>query len=144
MHSHATFDTQVVDVSQWRAWFDTFSGTGPYRLLVAEANGELVGYACSSRFKERPAYNTSVESTIYLDADSVGRGYGEKLYAALLDTVAGEDSVHRAYGVIALPNRESVALHERLGFTHVGTCHEVGFKFGSFWDVGWYEKDMSS
>ena len=144
IHTHATFDTHEVDASQRREWFDAFSASGPHRLLVAEAGGELIGYASSSRFKERPAYNTSVETTIYLDADSVGSGYGQKLYESLLDGIAKEHSVHRAYGVIALPNEESVVLHERLGFKLVGTCHEVGFKFGRFWDVGWFEKDMSS
>lgn len=142
VHTHATFDTHEVEASQRRAWFDAFSASGPYRLLVAETSGKLIGYASSSRFKERPAYKTSVETTVYLDAGSAGRGYGQKLYESLLGEISKEDSVHRAYGVIALPNEGSVALHERLGFRLVGTCHEVGFKFGRFWDVGWFEKEM--
>lgn len=142
-NSHCTFDTKQFSAEQRQSWFDECSGSGPYRLLVTEADGKLVGYACSSRFKERPAYDSSVETTIYMDAEAVGVGLGQELYSTLLDELRKQGSIHRAYGVISLPNQQSVALHERFGFKHVGTCHEVGFKFGKYWDVGWFEKDMS-
>jgi len=143
VHSHSTFDLTQFSPDQKRSWFDGFSNFGPYRLLVSEVDDMLVGYASSTQFKERPAYNSSVETSIYMDADAVGSGLGRELYATLLDELKPQDSVHRAYGVISLPNDQSVALHERLGFKHVGTCHEVGFKLGKYWDVGWFEKDMS-
>ena len=91
----------------------------------------------------RPAYDQSVETTIYLDPAFVGRGIGQRLYGALLDAIQSEESIHRAYGGIALPNPSSIALHERLGFGFIGTFREVGFKFGKYWDVSWYEKDVS-
>ena len=62
----------------------------------------------------------------------------------LLEELCGEDSVHRAYGGVALPNPASVALHEQLGFVQVATYHEVGYKLGRFWDVSWYERDLST
>lgn len=65
------------------------------------------------------------------------------LYAVLLESIATDVRVHRAYSGIALPNPQSVALHERFGFTNAGTFHEVGLKFGKYWDVRWYEKDVS-
>lgn len=141
-HSTATFDTQAVDASQRVSWIGDFSDSGPHRLLVAESNSRVLGYAYSARFKERPAYRSSVETTIYMHADTAGQGYGQRLYAELFAQLENEASVHRAYGVIALPNPASVALHEQLGFRLVGTCHEVGFKFGKYWDVGWFEKEM--
>ena len=72
-----------------------------------------------------------------------GQGIGRRLYGALLDAIQSEESIHRAYGGIALTNQSSVALHERLGFGFIGTFREVGFKFGKYWDVSWYEKDVS-
>jgi len=127
-----------------RAWFEGFSECGPHRLLVAETGSGLVGYASSSRFRPKPAYHTSVETTIYLDPDHLGQGLGARLYGALLEALGAEPGVHRAYGGVALPNPASIALHEAFGFRLVGTFREVGHKFGKFWDVSWYEKDIST
>ena len=141
--THITFDTKAFAPGQRRPWFEGFSESGPYRLLVAEAADQLVGYASSTRFRAKPAYDQSVETTVYLDPAFVGRGLGQQLYGSLLDAMRSEASVHRVYGGVALPNRASIALHERLGFGVVGTFREVGFKFGRYWDVTWYEKNVS-
>jgi phosphinothricin acetyltransferase len=108
-------------------------------LLVALAEGRLIGYASSSRFREKPAYETSVETSIYVTPDAIGRGAGSRLYAELFHSLEGED-VHRAYAGIALPNPASVALHERFGFKRVAHFTEQGRKFGRYWDVAWFEK----
>ncbi len=142
--THVTFDTEPFAVGARTQWFTQFSDSGPYRLLVAEMDEALVGYASSTRFKQRPAYGTSVETTIYIDPEHLGKGIGRPLYGDLLQRLQKEESVHRAYAGIALPNPGSVALHERLGFVRVGSYHEVGFKLGKYWDVDWFEKDMAS
>lgn len=141
--THVTFDTEPFAVAARTQWFTQFSDVGPHRLLVGELGDAVIGYASSSRFKTRPAYDTSVETTIYLDPQQVGNRLGEKLYRQLLDDLQDEESVHRAYAGIALPNPGSVALHEKLGFVRVGSYHEVGFKLGKYWDVDWFEKDVS-
>lgn len=141
--THVTFDTEPFAVGARTQWFTQFAETGPYRLLVAELDDEVIGYASSTNFKPRPAYSTSVETTIYLDGDQYGQGIGTELYSQLLRQLEDEESLHRAYGGVALPNPGSVALHEKLGFVRVGSYHEVGFKFGKFWDVDWFEKDIS-
>ena len=64
------------------------------------------------------------------------------LYGELLKTLDAEPTIHRAFGGIALPNDSSVALHEKLGFEYVGTFCEVGYKFGKYWDVSWYERSL--
>ena len=141
--THFTFDMEPFVVGGRTQWFNQFSELGPYRLLVAELEDVVVGYASSTQFKPRAAYSTSVETSVYLDHGQTGQGTGLTLYAALLEALVDEPSVHRAYGGTALPNPESIALHERLGFTLVGTYREVGFKFDQDWDVSWFEKDVS-
>jgi phosphinothricin acetyltransferase len=143
LETHITFDTEPFAVGARTQWFTRFGDSGPYRLFVAERDGAVVGYACSLPFKDRPAYKTSVETSVYLDPAETGNGFGRALYAHLLDTLAAEPSLHRAYGGVAMPNPPSVRLHEALGFAHVASYHEVGFKFGEYWDVYWYERDLS-
>jgi phosphinothricin acetyltransferase len=142
--THATFDTEAFAVAARTQWFTQFAESGPYRLLVAESEGEILGYATSTVFKPRAAYNTSVETTAYLDKDHLGQGVGLQLYSRLIDELVNEESTHRAYAGVALPNPGSVALHEKLGFVRVGSYHEVGYKLGKFWDVDWFEKDVST
>jgi len=142
--THVTFDTEAFAVGARTQWFAQFAETGPYRLLVAESDENVIGYATSTVFKPRPAYNTSVETTVYLDPGFQGGGLGTSLYSQLVAALIDEESVHRAYGGVALPNPGSVALHEKLGFVRVASFHEVGYKFGKFWDVDWFEKDVSS
>lgn len=106
--------------------------------LVAEQGGELVGYAYATRWRARPAYRSSVESSVYVDAAAAGRGTGTRLYRALLDELRTR-AVHMVIGGIAQPNERSVALHERLGFRKVAHFSEVGRKFGRWVDVAYWE-----
>ncbi|MEU6099006.1 N-acetyltransferase family protein [Streptomyces sp. NPDC047079] len=138
-----TFDTAVFTPEERRPWLLSHPEDGPHRLMVAvdRESQEVLGYATSSGFRAKPAYATSVEVTVYLAPHATGRGVGTHLYGALFAALAGED-LHRAYAGIAQPNEASVRLHERFGFRHVGTYREVGRKFGRYWDVAWYEKEL--
>lgn len=140
--THVTFDVEPFAVGARTQWFTQFADDGPYRLLVAATDGTVQGYACSTQFKPRPAYDTSVETTVYLHPEQTGQGLGLKLYGQLISDLEDQPGVHRAYGGVALPNDGSVRLHEALGFTRVATFHEVGFKFGKYWDVSWFEKEV--
>ena len=137
-NTHITFDTDPYTEESRRAWLDGITATGPYRLYVAEIDGQSVGFAYSDRFHPRGGYDSSVLSSIYLDPDFVGKGIGYQLYAHLIEALQAEAVVHRAYAGIALPNPGSIALHEYLGFKLAGTLHEVGSKFDKFWNVSWY------
>jgi L-amino acid N-acyltransferase YncA len=106
--------------------------------LVIEHEGAVAGYAYASLWKARSAYRFSVESTIYLAPEACGRGLGAPLYRTLLEALPRCD-VHRVLGCIALPNDASVALHEKLGFKKIGVFDEVGWKFGRWVDVGYWE-----
>jgi len=138
-----TFNTTTFSMQERISWFASFSEDGPHRLVVAERDGQVLGYASSSPFKRRPAYETSVETSAYLDPDNTGQGIGSALYGALFEQLVGDERLHRAYGGVALPNPASVALHEKLGFKLVGTYREVGYKLDRYWDVAWYEKDLA-
>jgi phosphinothricin acetyltransferase len=142
-NSHATFDVQPFMPEQRRGWFHDHSDEHRHRVLVAEENNaKIVGYAASGPFRSKEGYRTTVEVTVYCDPDSTGKGVGVALYRELFELLAGED-VHRAVAGIALPNAASIALHERFGFTNVGTFTEVGQKFGKYIDVLWMEKVMA-
>lgn len=140
-HTHVTFDLEPFSVDARREWFGHYAGTGRHRLLVAEVDGTVAGYATSGRFRDKAAYDPSVETTVYCAPDAVGRGAGSALYTALFEALAAED-VHRAFAGIALPNEASIALHRRFGFTEVGTFREVGRKFGRWWDVTWWQRPV--
>jgi 2-haloacid dehalogenase len=141
LNSVATFDVEPVNADERRGWFDHYSDTGRYRLLVATREGVVVGYAMSSRFRPRPAYDPSVEVTVYVTPDSGGKGIGSLLYQQLFADLRGQD-LHRAYAAIAQPNPASVALHRRFAFREVGTLREVGRKHGQWWDVLWMERAL--
>lgn len=138
-HTPITFDLEPRTLGQRQVWFDTFASTGRYQCFVAVDGGVAIGWASSGKFKDRAAYDTSVEMSVYLAPSHHGEGLGRKLYETVIAALAGED-IHRLYGGITLPNPASVALHEALGFKLIGTQHEVGRKFGKFWDVGLFER----
>jgi phosphinothricin acetyltransferase len=108
---------------------------------VALVADRVAGYASSGPFRDRPAYDPTVETSIYLAPDVVGRGIGTSLYAALLHALEQAD-VHRAVAGIAQPNEPSVALHRAFGFHLVARFTEQGRKFGRYWDVHWYERPV--
>ncbi|MFF0794911.1 GNAT family N-acetyltransferase [Streptomyces spiralis] len=137
-----TFDTEPFTVDQRRPWLQAHPDSGPHRLLVAEEGGKLLGYATSSAFRPKQAYATSVETSVYVAPEHVGRGVGSLLYTALFGLLEHED-LHMALAGITLPNEASRRLHERFGFRPVGVYEQVGRKFGSFWDVAWFQKPLS-
>jgi phosphinothricin acetyltransferase len=114
-----------------------------YPWLVAEDDVEVLGYAYGHRFAPRAAYAWSVETSIYVRDGARGRGVGRALYGALLPLLAAQ-GYRQAFAGIALPNPASVALHESLGFAAVGAYREVGYKFGAWHDVGWWQRPLDA
>jgi phosphinothricin acetyltransferase len=139
--AHYTFDVEPMTLEARREWFTHYGPAGRYRVLVAAAGDTVVGYASSSRYRLKAAYETSVETSVYLVAEATGLGIGARLYTALFDALRDQD-VHRAYAGISLPNPASVALHEKFGFKRAGLYTEQGRKFDRYWDVAWYEKPL--
>lgn len=139
VNTPVTFDVESYTVERRESWFLHFGRAGRHRLLVAEQDGVVVGYAGTTRFRPKPAYDTTVETSIYCAAEAVGRGIGRRLYTELFAALKGED-IHRFVAGYVLPNVASEALHRQFGFKRVGVFHENGRKFGQYWDVCWVER----
>ncbi|MFA1547012.1 N-acetyltransferase family protein [Actinomadura chokoriensis] len=137
--SIATFDTRPTSVAERRAWFERFLPTGPYRLLVARRDGEVVGYACSQPYRDHEAFRETVELSVALGAGRRGQGVGTSLYRALFEVIAHEP-IHAVVVGIAMPNDASVALHRKFGFTEVGTFHEYATKNGQYISSLWMQR----
>ncbi|MBY8887888.1 GNAT family N-acetyltransferase [Streptomyces sp. PTM05] len=137
--SHARFATQPSSVEQQRDWFAQFAKTGPYRMLVARRGDQVLGYACSQRYRDQEAFRETVEVSIGLREGSRGQGIGTALYRALFGLLADEP-VHVALAGIALPNDASVALHRKFGFAGIGTFHEYAVKNGRYVSSLWMER----
>ena len=106
--------------------------------LVAVEEGRVTGYAYASWWNTRSAYRHTVECTAYVAPGATGRGLGTQLYEQLFERLRALD-MHAVIAVIALPNAASVALHERFGLRRAGLFPEVGSKFGSWVDVGYWQ-----
>jgi L-amino acid N-acyltransferase YncA len=109
--------------------------------LVAEDAGEVTGYVYAGRHRDPGAYAWSTNTSVYLRADARGKGLGRTLYHALF-TILTAQNYRTAFAGIALPNAASVRLHESVGFKHLGTYAQVGFKFGRWHDVGWWQQPL--
>jgi len=113
-----------------------------YPWLVAAEAGQPLGYAYASQHRTRAAYRWSCDVSVYVAPQAQRKGVGMQLYVRLLDMLAGQ-GFRNAFAGIALPNTASVGLHERLGFMHLGTYRDVGYKLGAWHDVGWWQKILS-
>jgi phosphinothricin acetyltransferase len=141
LNTAVTFDVEPYTIEKRAAWLEQFGATGRYRLVVAEEDGVLLGYAGTMRFRPKAAYETTVETTIYCAQEAIGKRLGSRLYAALFEALRGED-INRIVAGYTLPNDASAALHARCGFKPVGIYTEVGRKFGRYWDVQWTERPL--
>ena len=112
-----------------------------YPYLVACQGDRILGYAYASAFKNRAAYDWSVETSIYVRKDCHGQGVGSALYTAL-ETALARQHVLRVNACITDPNPGSVAFHEKFGYRLCAHFHDSGFKLGRWWDVIWMEKTL--
>lgn len=141
-NTNIAFDTTPMSVQEYKPWFDKYSETGPYRLFVAELNGEVIGSAGSRLYRDHPAFVETVEFGIYLTDKARGKGVGKKLYSALFEALKGE-KVHLVVAGVALPNPASVALHKSMGFSEVGVFDEYAQKHGKYISSIWFQKRVN-
>ena len=140
-HTAITFDVEPFTLEMREEWYRHYNLTPHYLLYVAEQDHEILGYASSSRFNPKAAFQTSVETSIYLQPGKTGNGVGSRLYARLFEELKHAD-VHRAYAGITFPNPVSFAFHQKFEFKPAAVFHQVGRKFGKYHDVHWLEKRL--
>jgi phosphinothricin acetyltransferase len=140
-HTNARFTTELQTVESCRAWFGGY-GAGRYRLLVAHDASGVLGAAYSSRYRPSPAFDTTVETSIYMHPDRRRDGIGTRLYSALIQLLEDGD-VHLAVAGVAQPNEASNALHRKLGFEEVGTFRDYARKRGVWISSTWFQRRMN-
>ncbi len=132
-----TFEIEVPSLESFTKRIKTISEKFPY--IVYEEKGKVIGYAYVTTFKERAAYNHSVECTVYIDSEHKGKGIGQELYTELF-SLTKEREFKNVYAYITLPNEKSLNLHEKFDFHKVGIYKNVGFKHNMLVDVICLEK----
>ena len=130
--STATFDLVPRSLDEQRTWQSERSGARA--VLVAEREGGVCGFGSLSPWRDRPAYATTVEDSVYVHRDHRGKGVGAALLTALVATATAH-GFHACMARIVGGHDASIALHQRCGFEVVGTEREVGRKFGRWLDV---------
>ncbi len=135
-NSTATFEEVSISREEMKSRADKIQNEGLF--LVAEEDEQIIGYAYASNWNSRCAYRSTKETSVYLNPQHIGKGVGSKLYESILAELRNRD-IHVVIGGISLPNEASVGLHEKMGYQKVAHFREVGFKFGQWIDVGYWE-----
>jgi len=136
LHTPITFEESPLAPQEMESRILEVVETLPW--LVCEEDGKLIGYSYASPWKHRSAYRHSVEVTVYLHSHSAGKGKGTELLGALLAELRSR-RIHCVIGGVALPNPASVALLEKFNLRQVARFREVGYKFGQWIDVGYWQ-----
>lgn len=137
MQTNISFEEEPPTPSEMAARIEKISSQYPW-LVAIDAQGAIVAYSYACQNRERAAYRWSVDVAVYVRDGYRGYGLGRKLYAELFSLLRRQ-GYYRAYAGITLGNTCSIALHERVGFHLIGVYHNVGYKLGSWLDVGWWE-----
>ncbi len=131
-----SFEEQPPDADELARRIERTSRSHPW--LVSELDGQVSGFAYGALHRERAAYRWATDVTVYVDPAYHRRGIGRSLYTSLFELLVRQ-GFHVACAGVTLPNEASVRLHESLGFLPVGVYRRIGFKFGAWWDVGWWQ-----
>jgi L-amino acid N-acyltransferase YncA len=143
VNSTALYDYKPRAPESMAPWFATKRSNGFPVIGIEDEAGRLMGFASYGTFRAWPAYKYSVEHSIYIHRDHRGGGLGRRLLQALIEAAVQRD-VHTMIGGIDATNAASIALHERMGFSHAGTIRQAGFKFGRWLDLAFYQRVLET
>lgn len=130
----ATLDLVPKTEAQWRGWFDSHNIEN-HPLIVAEIDGECAGYASLSQYREKEAYKTTTELSVYVSTSYRKQGVATALMDKIICMAREDATIHTVVSVITSGNEASVKLHKKFGFEFCGTIREVGMKFGKYLDI---------
>lgn len=125
----ATLDLEPKSLEEWRGWFDAHN-VDNHPLYVAESEGRVAGYVSLSSYREKEAYRSTVELSVYIGPDFRRQGIASALMEFILQEARADERTHNVVSVITSGNEASRRLHDKFGFTYCGTIPEVGVKFG--------------
>ncbi|WP_157315048.1 GNAT family N-acetyltransferase [Chitinibacter sp. GC72] len=143
VHTTALYDYQPRTMANMADWFAAKQAGGFPVLGLENEQGVLMGFASYGPFRAFPAYKYTVEHAVYVEQSHRGRGLGEALLRHLIDAAQAQGK-HVLVGAIDADNKGSIALHEKLGFAYSGILPQVGFKFGRWLDLVFYQKILST
>lgn len=138
----ATFDLHPKTLKEWQTWYAAHN-VDNHPLLVARVAGRAAGYATLSSYREKEAYSSTVELSVYIDETYRQRGVATALMEAVLRLAREDERTHTVVSVITAGNEASAKLHEKFGFTYCGRIREVGMKFGKYLDIDNYSLNVS-
>ena len=138
VHSTALYDYQPRQMQNMVTWFEA-KRAGHFPVIgIEDAQGTLLAFGSYGTFRAFPAFKYTVEHSVYVRKDQRGQGLGPRIMQAVIEAAKAQQ-VHALVGAIDASNAASIALHERLGFQRVGTLPQVGFKFGRWLDLAFYQ-----
>lgn len=140
LQSSISFERQIPSLEEFQQRFDEYTAIYPW--LVSEVEGRIVGYAYASPHRERRSYFWSTEVTVYVDQKYQRNKVGSSLYCSLFQLLKHQ-GFRNAIAGVTLPNPSSEAIHQSLGFSKIGIYKNVGFKFGQWHDVAWYQMQLN-
>lgn len=139
LNTSITFEYDVPSIDEFSERIQKITKKYPY--LVATIDSEIVGYAYATAYKERAAYDWSVETTVYVKYEEHGHGIGKALYIELEQALKNKHIVNML-ACITFPNPKSIDFHTKFGFTTVGHFPKIGFKFNEWRDIVWMMKEI--
>lgn len=133
----ATLDLEEKSLREWQAWFDAHQ-SADHPIFAAVSDGSVAGYVSLSPYREKEAYKSTAELSIYIAPQYRGRGIASSLMEYILAYAKENQTLHTIVSVITSGNATSSHLHEKYGFEFCGTIGEVGMKFGRYLDIDNY------
>lgn len=139
--TNITFEYTVPELCEWKERIKVITQQFPW--LVAEFNGQIVGYAYATKHRDRIAYSWCCESSVYISENFQGKGLAKVLYEKLFEILKLQGYIN-IYAILTSPNPKSEKFHEVFGFTDIGRFHKAGFKFNEWHNTRWMQLHLAA
>lgn len=133
LNTTAIYDYDARTLEEQKSWLEEKQATG-FPVLIAEQNNEVMGFGTFGSFRVKIGYRFTVEHSVYVSENAIGKGIGTLLLQKLID-LAREQNYHSMIGVIDASNSGSIAFHKKFGFVEAGVLKQAGYKFDQWLNV---------